>query len=82
MSRRPEDGEVNYFCKTKNGVTWGIKIKLKHSGPCEECLVKATCKEVCEHAWDFHLGKIAKHKTFGDGPSIIEQFNPMWDKRI
>ena len=84
MSRRREDGEINYFGTRENGVSWGLKIKLKDKGPCDECIVKATCKDVCEEAWDFHLGKIARRKRTGKDETSgwAEELAPIWDKRL
>jgi len=47
-----------------------IRARLKNDGPCEECLVKITCRDTCDSAWKHHLRKASKlmkiDPTMGD----------------
>ena len=38
----------------------GLRLRMIKDGPCEECLIKVACDEICDDAWDFHLGELAK----------------------
>lgn len=39
----------------------GLRLRMIKDGPCEECLIKVACDEICDDAWDFHLGELAKN---------------------